>query len=147
MTKRIRGRNRARGGEFAGYDEADENAQDRSVAAEGSRIHAPPTMRPFGLFQETLFSRIGVRLASGSAVLLLRTSGKKSDFYNILWVLVFGFATLNILALVARSLEPSRRGLRFGELLAILVVVVSVGMLAWEMLNLFHVFPIRLSPR
>jgi hypothetical protein len=104
-------------------------------------------MRLFGPFQEAVASRIGTRLASSSGAILLRTSGNKSDVYNVLWVLVFGFATLNILALVARSLEPSRRGLRFGELLAILVVVVSVGMLAWEMLNLFHIFPIRLSPR
>jgi hypothetical protein len=147
MTRRIRGRNRARGKGFEGYDDAVESENDRSVAAEGSRVHAPPTMRLFGPFQEAVASRIGTRLASSSGAILLRTSGNKSDVYNVLWVLVFGFATLNILALVARSLEPSRRGLRFGELLAILVVVVSVGMLAWEMLNLFHIFPIRLSPR
>ena len=104
-------------------------------------------MTLFGLFHKAVASRIGARLASSSGAILLRTSGKKSDVYNILWALVFGFATLNILALVVRSLEPNRRGLRLGEMLAILVVVVSVGMLAWEMLNLFHIFPIRLSPR
>ena len=72
-------------------------------------------------------------------------SSKKDNVYNILWVLVFGFATLNILGLVARRLEPRRSGLNFGELLAITVTVVSVFLLGWEMLTLFHIFPIRLQ--
>ena len=64
--------------------------------------------------------------------------------YNILWAVVFGFATLNILGLAARRLEPTRRGLTFGELMAVMVVLMSVILLGWEMLNLFHVFPIKL---
>lgn len=66
------------------------------------------------------------------------------DAYDILWAVVFGFATLNILALAARRMEPGRRGLSFGELMAVGVVMLSVILLAWEMLNSLHIFPIRL---
>lgn len=72
---------------------------------------------------------------------------KKGDVYNILWALVFGFATLNILGLVARRFEPSRSRMSFGEVLAITVVVASVLLLGWEMLYLFHILPIKLMPR
>jgi hypothetical protein len=71
--------------------------------------------------------------------------GSREDVYNILWAVVFGFATLNILSLASRRMEPGRRGLSFGELMAVMVVVVSILLLGWEMLNLFHVFPIKLS--
>jgi hypothetical protein len=73
-------------------------------------------------------------------------SGKKSNVYNILWVLVFGFATLNILGLVARRFEPRRSSLNFGEILAITVTVVSLVLLGLEMLSLFHIFPIKIQP-
>jgi hypothetical protein len=73
-------------------------------------------------------------------------SSKKGNVYNLLWVLVFGFATLNILALVARRFEPRRSNLNFGEILAITVTVVSVVLLGLEMLSLFHIFPIRIQP-
>jgi hypothetical protein len=79
-------------------------------------------------------------------VVLFENLDKKGDIYSVLWVLVFGFATLNILGLVARRFEPSRNRLNFGETLAILVVVVSVVLLGWEMLNLFKIFPIKLHP-
>ena len=71
--------------------------------------------------------------------------GKKGDIYNILWALVFGFATLNILGLVARRFEPNRNRLNFGETIAIIVVIVSIVLLGWEMLNLFKIFPIKLQ--
>jgi hypothetical protein len=71
--------------------------------------------------------------------------GTREDVYNILWALVFGFATLNILSLAARRLEPTRRGLSFGELMAVMVVLMSVFLLGWEMVNLFHIFPIKLK--
>ena len=71
--------------------------------------------------------------------------GSKQDVYNILWAVVFGFATLNILSLAAKRFEPNRRGLSFGELMAVMVVLLSVFLLGWEMLNLFHVFPIKLK--
>ena len=74
-------------------------------------------------------------------------SAKKDNVYNILWALVFGFATLNILGLVARRLETSRNRLSFGEILAIMVVCVSVILLGWELLNIFKIFPIKLAPR
>ena len=77
-------------------------------------------------------------------LLVLQDSEKKGDVYNILWALVFGFATLNILGLVAKHFEPSRSRLNLGETLAIMVVVVSVSLLGWEMLYLFNVFPIKL---
>ena len=70
--------------------------------------------------------------------------GSRENVYNILWAVVFGFATLNILSLTARRMEPARRGLTFGEFLAVMVVVVAVILLGWEMLNMFHIFPIRL---
>jgi hypothetical protein len=82
-----------------------------------------------------------------SANLQVELSSRENDVYNILWALVFGFATLNILALVARRFETNRRGLSYGEMLAVLVVLVSVVLLGWEMLNLFKIFPIKLSPR
>ncbi|HYA48007.1 MAG TPA: hypothetical protein VEE87_00400 [archaeon] len=68
----------------------------------------------------------------------------RQDFYNILWAVVFGFATLNIMSLAAKRFEPGRRGLSFGELMAVMVVLMSVFLLGWEMLNLFHIFPIKL---
>lgn len=78
---------------------------------------------------------------------LVQHSGKNSNVYNVLWVLVFGFATLNILGLVARSFETGRSRLNFGEILAIMVVVVSIFLLASEMLHVFKIFPIKLGPR
>ncbi|MGD0467356.1 MAG: hypothetical protein ABSA54_03175 [Terriglobales bacterium] len=78
------------------------------------------------------------------AMLLLRST--RDEIYNILWALVFGFATLNILSLGARRFEQEKSGLNFGEILAILVVVVSIVLLGWEMLYLFHILPIHLPP-
>jgi hypothetical protein len=77
------------------------------------------------------------------AMLLLRSS--RDEIYNILWALVFGFATLNILSLGARRFEEQKTGMNFGEILAILVVLVSVVLLGWELLYLFHILPIRLT--
>jgi hypothetical protein len=81
------------------------------------------------------------------SLLVVQYPGRKGDLYSILWVLVFGFATLNILGLVARRFEPDRSRLSFGEVLAVLVVVVSISLLGWEVLNLLHIFPIKLTPR
>jgi hypothetical protein len=71
--------------------------------------------------------------------------GTLQNVYNILWAVVFGFATINILSLTARRFDPGRRGLTFGELLAVMVVLLSIFLLGWEMLTLFHVFPIRVG--
>lgn len=78
------------------------------------------------------------------AATVLYRGPRRQDVYNILWAVVFGFATLNILSLAARRFEPARRGLTFGELMAVAVVLISVLLLGWEMLNLFHIFPIQL---
>jgi hypothetical protein len=84
-------------------------------------------------------------LAFLATALVFEASEKKGDVYNILWALVFGFATLNILGLVVKRFEPRQNRMSFGELLAVLTVVVSIFLLGWEMLYLFKVFPIRLS--
>jgi hypothetical protein len=78
-------------------------------------------------------------------VLVFEHSEKRESLYNILWALVFGFATLNILGLLARRFESGRNRLSFGEITAILVVGLSVVLLGMEMLNLFKIFPIRLE--
>lgn len=80
-------------------------------------------------------------------VLFLARVQDRGDIYNILWVLVFGFATLNILGLVAKRFEADRTRLSFGEVIAVMVVVVAIVLLAWELLTLFKVFPIKLRPR
>jgi hypothetical protein len=79
-----------------------------------------------------------------SLVLVARHASRRNDVYNILWAVVFGFATLNILSLAARRFEPNRRGLTFGELMAVLIVVLSIFLLGWELLSVFHIFPIKL---
>lgn len=86
-------------------------------------------------------------LALLGLLFLIQYPGKKGDVYNILWALVFGFATLNILGLVARRFEPDRTRMSFGEVLAIMVVLVSICLLGWELLTLLHIFPIQLQPR
>jgi len=80
-------------------------------------------------------------------ILLAQVVLAGSRMYDVLWGAVFGFATLNILGLVARRFEPGRSRMTFGEMLAVLVAGVSVLMLGWELLFLFHVLPIRLDSR
>jgi len=79
-----------------------------------------------------------------SLVLLQRHGPHQNDIYNILWAVVFGFATLNILSLAARHFEPNRRGLTFGELMAVLIVMIAIFLLGWELLSMIHIFPIQL---
>ena len=67
--------------------------------------------------------------------------------YDVLWGAVFGFATLNILGLLARRFEPGRSRMTLGEVLAITTAVVALLMLGWELLFTFHVLPIQLEPR
>ena len=81
---------------------------------------------------------------AASVMLATRHSSRHDGVYNILWAVVFGFATLNILSLAARRFEPNRRGLTFGELLAVMVVLLSIFLLGWELLSVFHIFPIKL---
>jgi len=70
-----------------------------------------------------------------------------SRMYDLLWGAVFGFATLNILGLVARRFEPGRSRMTFGEMLAIIAAGIALLMLVWELLFLFHILPIRIDPR
>src|SRR5579859_6850988 len=89
-------------------------------------------------------ARLYAAVLFGTAVAVLYR-GSRQDVYNILWAVVFGFATLNILSLAARRMEPGKRGLSLGEFMAVMVVLMSVCLLGWEMLNIFHIFPIRLN--
>jgi len=94
----------------------------------------------------TIFSLPHVPHAFAAVVgRVVRHSHRRDNVYNILWAVVFGFATLNILSLAARRFEPNRRGLTFGELLAVLVVLLSIFLLGWELLGVFHIFPIKLK--
>ena len=91
---------------------------------------------------------IWAAVASPVAVLgalTLSAFSRKDDVYDILWALVFGFATLNILSLVSRRFDPKRQRMSFGEMMALGTVLVAVILLGWEMLNQVHIFPIRLS--
>jgi len=89
-------------------------------------------------------TRASAALLFGLAVTLFSREPRQ-DVYNILWAVVFGFATLNILSLATRRMEPGRRRMTLGELMAVMVVVVSVFLLGWEMLSLLHIFPIKLK--
>lgn len=82
------------------------------------------------------------------STVLFQTSGilfQEGTLFNILIALVFGFSTLNILALATRGLESRHNRLRPGEVLAITAMVLAVCFLGWEMLHLFHIFPLQLS--
>jgi hypothetical protein len=109
-------------------------------------IAAPNTFMSRGFVTATLLrNALKAQPALAAALLLLQRHSRRGDVYNVLWGAVFGFATLNILALAARRFEPNRRGLSFGELFAVLIVVLSIFLLGWEMLNVFHILPIKLN--
>jgi len=74
-------------------------------------------------------------------------SETRTGMYNVLWVLVFGFATLNILGLAFRRFDTRKMGLTFGEIIAILVVVFSVLLFGSEIIGLLHILPIHLTPQ
>lgn len=82
-----------------------------------------------------------------TSAIILQTGASGSSFYDLLWAAVFGFATLNILGLIARRFEPGRSSMTFGEMLAIGTAVISIVMLGGELLYMFHILPIRLAPR
>ncbi len=77
--------------------------------------------------------------------LLLQAADPGAALYDVLWIVVFAFATLNIISLGARQFEPNKRRMNIGEFLAVLVVIFSIVLLCWELLHLFHIFPIHLS--
>jgi len=69
----------------------------------------------------------------------------EDSIFSILIALVFGFSTLNILGLVTRRFENRPSHLNLGEILALTAMALSVCFLGWEMLHVFHVFPIKLE--
>jgi len=69
----------------------------------------------------------------------------ENSIFSILIALVFGFSTLNILGLVTRRFENRPSSLNLGEILALTAMALSVCFLGWEMLQVFHVFPIKLE--
>lgn len=77
---------------------------------------------------------------------VFQNSDKQEGVYDILWAVVFGFATLNIVGLALRRFETSGNRLNFGEILAIMVVGVSVVLLGWEMLYVLKILPFKLQP-
>jgi len=100
----------------------------------------PPVLTPFAAVWAARAQFLG------AVVLWFERPEKGTDMYNVLWVLVFGFATLNILSLGARKMDSSNR-MNFGEVLAVLVVVVAVILLGSELLHMFKIFPIHLRSR
>jgi hypothetical protein len=118
----------------------------------GRAMAFPSTTRLVALFGSSKLATISlynfVHAAYGFAAIFLlfdRNASRRNDVYNILWAVVFGFATLNILSLAARRFEPNRRGLTFGELMAVMIVLISVFLLGWELLSVFRIFPIKLQ--
>jgi hypothetical protein len=69
----------------------------------------------------------------------------EESIFSILIALVFGFSTLNILGLVTRRFENRPSRLNVGEILALTAMALSVCFLGLEMLQVFHVFPIKLE--
>ena len=110
-----------------------------------AKVHGWADFPGRGLHAMSIVVLSTVLPAALPAMFFLRST--REEIYNILWALVFGFATLNILSLGARRFEQGKTGLNFGEVLAVLVVLVSVVLLGWEMLYVFGVLPIRLTPR
>ncbi len=77
---------------------------------------------------------------------IFQSSDKQEDIYDILWAVVFGFATLNIVGLALRRFETSGNRLNLGEILAIMIVGLSVILLGWEMLYVLKILPFKLEP-
>ena len=84
------------------------------------------------------------QLSLASTVVLIEVVSKRADIYNILWALVFGFATLNILSLVTRRFEANCHRMSMGELMAVGTVVVAIALLGLEMLSVFKILPLKL---
>ncbi|MGH9511559.1 MAG: hypothetical protein ACRD2U_05430 [Terriglobales bacterium] len=79
-------------------------------------------------------------------LVVLQNSDKQEDIYDILWAVVFGFATLNIVGLALRRFETSGNRLNLGEILAVMIVGLSIILLGWEMLYVLKILPFKLEP-
>jgi hypothetical protein len=132
------------------------NAAESGIFSRESNLAVSPTETMLTIFPLRLVAQFArtSRIASALwlhsqpalfflAMALVRVT-RRGNVYNILWAVVFGFATLNILSLAARRVESNRRGMSFGEMIAIMVVLLSMFLLAWELLGVFHLFPIKL---
>jgi hypothetical protein len=101
------------------------------------------------LSQSISVARISIHVCAPLAAMVFQASGKflknETNFYDIFAALVFGFSTINVLNLATKRFETPARGLNYGEMLAIAVVIVSILFLTWEMLHVFHVLPLKLS--
>jgi len=80
-------------------------------------------------------------------IFFFQSSDKQEGVYDLLWAVVFGFATLNIVGLALRKFETTGSRLNLGEILAIMVVGISVILLGWELLYVFKILPFKLEPR
>ena len=75
-------------------------------------------------FVSSIAPRVNSIAEKGMAffVILLQSDEKRDDLFNILWALVFGFATINILSLAVKRFDANKKRMSFGEILAVLVV-------------------------
>jgi hypothetical protein len=93
-------------------------------------------------------SLVGLTRAMSLLLLALQHSDihlDENSIFSILIALVFGFSTLNILGLVSKRFENRPGSLNLGEVLALTAMALSICCLGWEMLQVFHVFPIKLE--
>src|SRR5437870_5255536 len=69
-----------------------------------------PMLLPIASATNTVLGSLGAACShlQPAIAVFVQYSEKKNNLYTILWALVFGFATLNILGLVTRRFEPSR---------------------------------------
>lgn len=104
------------------------------------RVAKPPQLWPTGPMPTALATRMVI--PNLQSLLVIEYS---ENIYNVLIALTCGFSSLSILNLVSRRVDP-HRGLNFSEMLAITGAVVAVFLWGWEMLHLFHIFPIKLRP-
>ena len=76
--------------------------------------------------------------------LLTFLAGSTTLDHDLMWIIVFGFATVNIMGLGARHLDPRHKRRYLGEIMAVMVVLGSVMLFSWETFNLLGIFPIKL---
>ena len=99
-------------------------------------VHALASLFRFLAFLLLFLFAVLHFVAHESATLSIRR-----DFLRLLLLLL----ALDILSLATRRFEPSRRGLSLGELLAVVVVLLSIFLLGVEMFNMLHIFPLKLQ--
>ena len=137
-------RNQIAPGSICLYDASPRGRSFSTLLGALSPVAAPPSPVMVMLFDPALAIPSSCLPMSPVKILSLLIFGEYfGNIYDVLIALVFGFSSLSVLGLASSRVEPRRR-LNFGEVLAVTVVVVSVGLWGWEMLQLFHIFPIKL---